>query len=173
MAENKLVEIAKKELPTVYNLLTSPMKEIANARFLMNSYFKGWTTWEVNPLAETPYQTGVTLHWRPNMTAEEDKAYDKQIEKIATLAKDIAKEHGLEACVKGPSFAAGGAFVMYVGMNYPLPNLVANSFIYGIDDLPASKVSPKNIIVNAPMDCLVNEELNEKLHPKSKLEMEK
>ena len=133
---NKIVEIAKKELPTFYNFLTSPRKEIANARFLMNSYFKGWTTWPVNYKELSLCQTGITLNWYPFMTAEEDKAYKKQVGSVKTLAESIAREHGLEAFVEGPVFSAGGAFAMYLGMNYPqkTQNMVVNSFIYGVDN---------------------------------------
>ncbi|MBW2995645.1 hypothetical protein KY312_04795 [Candidatus Woesearchaeota archaeon] len=67
--------------------------------------------WKTNPKAESPYGYGVTLHW-----PGEREAIDKEIEQIRNVSNEVAQDYNLEAIVSGPTLAAGGAHVVYVGL---------------------------------------------------------
>ena len=90
------------------------MRKIKKAYFSLKEEYRlnGLCIWDVNPVANEPYEIGVSLSW-PNKL---DDDLRKEIELVRKIASETANSHELESLVRGPQFAAGGAFVMYVGL---------------------------------------------------------
>jgi hypothetical protein len=83
----------------------------AYARLFKNYCSEGLTPWRTNPKANTPYKIGVTLSW-----PGPDEVIARQSTSIREIAQKLAEKCGLESLVSQPTFAAGGAFVIYVGL---------------------------------------------------------
>src|SRR3989344_49380 len=94
----------------------SVLKRVDRAVLLLrlNYELAGLNTFPVsNPQAHAPYRVGVALDW-PN---KPDSVVERQQERVQHLADSLGRVYGLEVCVQGPTWAAGGAKVMYVGFN--------------------------------------------------------
>lgn len=78
--------------------------------------------WPVNPKAKSEYEIGITLgpDFSEIMKGEKEKKQEMNkiktySEKIKEIAETESKNKGLEAHIGGPSWAAGGALVLYLG----------------------------------------------------------
>jgi len=93
--------------------MNNPFSKIVRAynRLFKNYCSEGLTAWRTNPKADTPYKIGVTLHWPGT-----DEVIARESKSIREIAQKLAEKYGLESLVSQPTFAAGGAFVMYVGL---------------------------------------------------------
>ncbi|MBS3144630.1 hypothetical protein J4208_03520 [Candidatus Woesearchaeota archaeon] len=68
--------------------------------------------WDINPLAKSPYLTGVTTAW-PSLDLQ--TVVERQIPILVEAATSIARKHRLISLYEYPIFAAGGAVVVYFG----------------------------------------------------------
>ena len=68
--------------------------------------------WNINPLAKSPYLTGVTTAW-PLLDLQ--TVVERQIPILVEAATSIARKHRLISLYEYPIFAAGGAVVVYFG----------------------------------------------------------
>ncbi len=59
-----------------------------------------------------PWGVGVVLDW----PRKDGEALEKQEEKIKKIAARFADKRNLEAVIEGPTFASGGARVLYIGL---------------------------------------------------------
>lgn len=68
--------------------------------------------WNINPLANSPYLTGVSTNWS-------DPTFQLELQQIANAAITIARKHKLTPAYEYPIVAAGGVVAVYVGWEKP------------------------------------------------------
>ena len=92
-------------------------KEEENARSKLKGIYTslGFTVWDVNPNAKSPYQLGVNL--------EEHHSFKTQIGELEDIAEGVAQNNRLNMIIEGPKFAVGGVCVAYVGISHINPEL--------------------------------------------------
>ena len=83
------------------------------AYLLLNGSYRahGLTPWLVR-VADTTQRIGITLDWP--LLSEED--LQGQVETVDRVTQRIAAFYILDVHVEGPTWATGGALVMYVGL---------------------------------------------------------
>ena len=98
-------------------LPTWPVQPIAGARYPVGIEELGdYATLPFHPNADVLYQIGVGLGWHKK---QPDEVVAKQQERVRSIAEVMGRAYNLEVCIDGPTFAVGGAQVMYVGLNKP------------------------------------------------------